>query len=222
MNTGIPTWYHPLALDIPSGNYTGSYLALALQTELQFAEPDFQFVCTYNPSTSNITVLSETISWFNNLTEFQAMATTISDSLIWENKIGNDVTVDLNHLKSLNDAIRHTNSTHYHPSTTPGISSCETGFIDLLNIHNIYIHSSNLGHYNSIGVRGENTIIKKVPVSSSFGYLIMDSVVAPHDKIDVSRQLIKTVNFTLKNVHGNVIYLHDAQVSCSMIFVTID
>ena len=77
-----------------------------------------------------------------------------------------------------------------------------------------------VGHYSSIGVRGENTIIKKVLVSSSFGYLIMDSVVAPHDKIDVSRQLFKTLQFIFKNVHGNVIDLHGAHVSFSMIFVT--
>ena len=69
--------------------------------------------------------------------------------------------------------------------------SHESGFIDLPNVHNVYLHCPNLGHLNSIGVRGENTIIKKVYVSSSFGYLIIDSVVAPHDKIDVSRQLIK-------------------------------
>ena len=50
----------------------------------------------------------------------------------------------------------------------------------------------------------------------------MDSVVAPHDKIDVSRQLIKALNFALKHVHGNVIDLHAANVSFSMIFVTID
>ena len=72
------------------------------------------------------------------------------------------------------------------------------GFIDLLNVHTIYTHSSNLGHYSSIGVRGENTIINKVPVSSSFGDLIMDSVVAPHDKIDVSRQLLETFILFLK------------------------
>ena len=95
-------------------------------------------------------------------------------------------------LKSLNEVIRNSNNSEYHPLTTAGVSSFETGFIDLFNVHNIYIHSTNLGHYNSIGVRGENIIIKKVSVSSSFGYLIMDSVVAPHDKIDVSRQLIKT------------------------------
>ena len=88
-------------------------------------------------------------------------------------------------------------------------------------IKSIRIHNSNLGHYNSIGVRGENTIIKKVSVSSSSGYLIMDSVAALHDKIDVSRQLIKTLSF-LKNVHGNVIDLHAANVSFSMVFVTID
>jgi ferredoxin len=57
-----------------------------------------------------------------------------------------------------------------------------------------YIHCGNIGNYNCIGVRGDNPI-KKVPVSSSFGYLILDSVVAPHDKIDVSRQSIKSMNF---------------------------
>ena len=55
----------------------------------------------------------------------------------------------------------------------------ECGFIDLLNVHSIYIHSPKLGHYNSTGVRGESTIIKQVPVSSGLGYLISDSVAAP-------------------------------------------
>ena len=59
----------------------------------------------------------------------------------------------------------------------------------------IYIRSPNLGHYNYIGVGGESSIVK-VPVSSSFGYFILESVVAQHDTMDVSRQLIKTVEFT--------------------------
>ena len=46
MDPGVtPTWYHALALEIPSGNYTGSSLAMALQTELNIAEPDHQ--CVY-------------------------------------------------------------------------------------------------------------------------------------------------------------------------------
>ena len=109
----------------------------------------------------------------------------------------------------------------YSTQTSPD-TSFETGFIDLLNVHNIYIHSCNLGHYSSIGVRGENTIIKQVTVSSCFGYLIMDSAVAPHDEIDVSRHLIKTMEFSFRNVHGNIIGLRGARVSFSMIFVTMD
>ena len=67
-----------------------------------------------------------------------------------------------------------------------------------------------------------SSVRKKVPVSSSFGYLIMDSVVAPHDKIDVSRQLIKTVEFSLRDVYGSIINLHGAAISFSLVFVSTD
>ena len=85
--------------------------------------------------------------------------------------------------------------------------SYESGLLDLLNVHNICVHCPSLGHFNSIGVRGEGTIIKTVPVFSPFGYLIIDSVVAPHDQMDVSRQLIKTTQSSLKDVCGNTINL---------------
>ena len=64
--------------------------------------------------------------------------------------------------------------------------------------------------------------LQNKPVSSSFGFLIIDSVVAPHDKMDVSRQLIKTSQFSLKGVYGNIINLHGAACSFSLIFVTIE
>ena len=128
-------------------------------------------------------------------------------------------------MNSINEVLRNTSGI-YDGTWAPGMDPLDTEFtsefLDLLNVHNIYIHSSTLGHYNTIGVRGENTIIKKVPVSSSFGYLIMDSVVAPHDKINVSKQLIKTLHFSLRNVHGNVIDLHGSNISLSLIFQTLD
>ena len=98
----------------------------------------------------------------------------------------------------------------------------ESGFLDLLSIHNVCMHCPNLVHFNSIGVRGGNSIIKKVPVSSSFGYLILESVVPPHDEMDVSRQTVKTIHITLKYVGGNVINLYGANCSFSFVFVTID
>ena len=42
----------------------------------------------------------------------------------------------------------------------------------------------------TVSVLEVNTLyLKLIYVSSSFGYLITDSIVAPHDKMDVSRQL---------------------------------
>ena len=52
--------------------------------------------------------------------------------------------------------------------------------------------------------------------------MILDSVVAPHDKIDVSKQSIKALSFQLKNVYGNIINLHGGSVSFSLVFVSTD
>ena len=132
----------------------------------------------------------------------------------WYGNMGEEIgQPKYNNIRSINEVLR--NSIHI-----PAESFYERGFIVSLNVQNMYIHNPNLGKFNSIGVRGESTIIKQVPVSSGFGYLISDSVVAPHDKIDVSRQLIKTVRFSLTNVHGNVIDLHGAHCSFSFVFVT--
>ena len=134
----------------------------------------------------------------------------------WVDHSNQLITLDINSLMSMNEILRHSEA--ISPETT-----FETNFIDLLNVHNVYIHCPNLGHYSTIGVRGESTIIKtKIRVSSSFGYIITDSVVAPHDKVDVSRQIFTTMHFTLKSVHGNVINLHGAHASPSLIFQTIE
>ena len=139
----------------------------------------------------------------------------------WKDSQGKTTTVDSNNLQSINGVLRNSNmitinleSEHYR---TYG-----SGFIDLLNVHNVYLHCPNLGHFNSICVRGESTIIKETNVFSSFGYLIIGSIVAPHDKIDASRQLVKEIQFSLRDVFGTTINLHGAAISFSLVFVTID
>ena len=99
MNTDTPNWYHTLALEIPSENYTGSSLAMALQTELQFAEPDHQFVCIYHNAKRSITIRSETVLLFNILSDYQVMNSTVTEFILWKNKLGIDVYVDLYNLK---------------------------------------------------------------------------------------------------------------------------
>ena len=139
----------------------------------------------------------------------------------WKNIQGTSQWVDVNNLQSINGVLRNSDNEFVPVNLQSNFySAYESGFLDLLNIHNIYMHCPNLGHFNSIGVRGENSIIKQIPVSSSFGYLILDSVVSPHDKMDVSRQTVGTIHVTLKDVYGNVINLHGANCSFSLVFVT--
>ena len=113
-----------------------------------------------------------------------------------------------------NDLFRITGTTYYsHPGGTT-----ETPFIHLRAHHNIYITSPNLGGFDTLGARGEQNILKKVPVSADFGYVIFDSVVSEHDYIDVSKGYFKSIELVLRDVRGNVIELNNAHWSLSIVF----
>ena len=175
----------------PMGNYTASGLATALSSSLQTRFPEYGFSCGYNHNVGTINITNSIDSSFRIMTN--AFAVSLQGSILgWYGNMGEEIgQPNYNNLRSIDEVLR--NSIHLDAE-----SFYESGFIDLLNVHNMYTHSPNLGHDNSIGVRGENTIIKQVPVPSGFGYLCLDSVVAPNDNIDVSRQLTKTVQFSFK------------------------
>ena len=216
--------YHGYALKIPNGNYTGTSFTNELQEILQTSIPDLELNCSYNNTRGNFTIKAGTDQLFKVLSNHQVSSTdpTLPDPWMgFKDNNDNVIVLDINNLNSINEVLRRTNLNSWGPMDSLD-NEFTSEFLDLLNVHNIYIHSSTLGNYNSIGVRGENFIIKKVTVSSSFGYLVMDSVVAPHDKIDVSRRLIKTLSFSLKTVHGKLINLHGSNVSFSLISQSIE
>ena len=78
----------------------------------------------------------------------------------WRNIDDTIQAVDLNNLQSISGVLRNTQVTHLH-QLADYYESYESGFLDLLSAHNIYFHCPNLGHFNSIGVGGENIIINK-------------------------------------------------------------
>ena len=77
----------------------------------------------------------------------------------WRNVDGITKTVDTNNLQYSNGVSRNTQMSHLHQLSDHD-KSYESGFIGLLNVHNIYFHCPNLGHFNSIRARGGSTIIK--------------------------------------------------------------
>ena len=121
-------------------------------------------------------------------------------------------------LHSINEVLRNDSPVSDIESVS---TSCESGFLDIMNIHNIYISSPNLGSCSTLGPRGECNIVKKVPVTSNYGYAIFDNVVSQHDYIDVSRQVLRTLEFKLSSARGVVVPLHGYHVSFSIIFSTL-
>lgn len=100
------------------------------------------------------------------------------------------------------------------------LSPYTSNFLNLSLVNNIYISSPNLGSYSTLGARGESNILKKVPVSGSYGCMIVDSFTSNHDFLDCSDQCLSTIEFNLKDVKGNLIPLHGSNVSFSIVFAS--
>ena len=109
------------------------------------------------------------------------------------------------------------NSTGVSPffsATNPYVAN----YVDLQPIKNIYMYSTNLGTFKTIGCKGEVTIIKKVPVTADTHQMIFSSVTSESDWLDCSRQTLKTLWFELKDSNDNHINFHGAHVSFSLSF----
>ena len=98
------------------------------------------------------------------------------------------------------------------------VSHFKTSYVDLQYVKNIYLHSPNLSTFSTVGVLGERTVIKKVPVSVGNNEMIIDQITSSSDWLDVSRMTLKTIQFQIKNVKGQIIPLHNANVSLSIVF----
>jgi len=94
-----------------------------------------------------------------------------------------------------------------------------TSLVDLRRYHNIYLSSSSLSSYSTLGPLGQNNIIKKIQVTSNYGSMIFDNVVAPHDWVDVSKRLLKTLEFKFIDAYGKTINFNGIPVSFSLIFM---
>jgi hypothetical protein len=85
---------------------------------------------------------------------------------------------DPNNAHDMNDILRNTEgSSSFYDSNIPHVS----GVLDLQLVRNIYMHSPNLGNFNTIGPLGESSIIKKVPVTSNYNEMIFDAVMTGND-----------------------------------------
>jgi hypothetical protein len=69
-----------------------------------------------------------------------------------------------------------------------------------------------------MGARGEAGIIRKIPVTSDYGYVIQEKFYMEYDLIECSKQTLSVLEFQLKDARGNIIPLHGSNVSFSVVF----
>ena len=176
---------------IPSNNYTGASLASTLATALGNG-----FSVSYNLNTNKLT-LSNSLE-FKIFTDAE-LATGVSG--IWSSR---------SNPNSCNDII--TNRTANNGTTFV------SGMLNLNGFRTVYISSSTMSNYNTIGPNGENNIIKKVPVNADFGYICIDQHVSDHDFLPVERMTLNTIDFQVKDVKGDLIPFHGSPISFTVAF----
>ena len=192
-------------IKIQTANYNGTTFAAQLQTQLNAISSIFTVV--FNVNQNNLTISCTNPNTFCIYTDAD-LATKIANT--WT---GPSYTASSPH--SCNDILNSnfTISPQFN-STNPYTS----GALEMLAFRNLYLTSPNLSSYSTMGARGEMNIIKKIPVSSDFGYLIIDSFTSTHDWLDGSNLTLNSLEFVLKDVKGNVIPLHGSHVSFSIVF----
>ena len=92
--------------------------------------------------------------------------------------------VDPNNLQSANDVITNVKPNNRNTTMT-------TGFVNLNHINNVYITSPNLGSFDTLATFSNN-IIKEVPVTAGYGFMIVNQNMEVNDFLDCSRQTLRT------------------------------
>jgi len=202
---------------IPSGNYNGPLLQTTLQASLNVVlPPGWVFTVDYDNSTFSLKI---SLDPSNVNTKFYVMSDAeIANKLrgAWNvATVGYGGNIDLANPASMNDIFRNYEiETTKYDNTTP----FRSGFLNFQGINNLYLSSPNLGTFTTIGTRGEATIIKKIPVSSDFGYMIIDRSVSVHDYLECGKCTLKTLEFHLRDSKGRYVPMHGSNISFSIVF----
>jgi hypothetical protein len=104
------------------------------------------------------------------------------------------------------------------PAVSAPTTLLETGLIDISPIHVLYLHSS-LASADTIGPRGDQDIIQRVPVENSYGFVIhYQSTGSDEEFFPLGGLSFQDMSFRLCTVHGRPVDLHGGQLSLELTF----
>ena len=197
-------------LTLAKQSYNGATFATQLASKIQTATSIAPTV-SYDVTKNTLSLYIGTLE-FQFLTdrELQDPAAFTLGGFGW-----NGTSYDANDLKSANGIISNTGN----QSVAYININQKACILNLQPIRNVYIHSTNLGNYDTIGSRGEQTIIKKVPVNNNYSEMIFsDYTSGGYDMLDCSKQTLRQLHFIITNVDGVEIPFNGSHVSFSVVF----
>ena len=161
-------------LKIPPGNYNGFTFAAVL-TQILNSPITNIFTVVFNVNKNNLTISCSTLNSFYIYTDYE-LSTQLDGQ--W-----NGDTYSSSSPFSCNAIL---NSTYTKSPLFNPANPYTSGSLEMLAFRNIYLASPNLSSFTTMGARGEANIIKKIPITSDFGFLIVDSFTSTHDWLDCS------------------------------------
>ena len=197
-------------ITLTKGTYNGTTFKNQLQVKIQLATGTLPTM-NFDPTTNLLSCYIGSLE-FQFLTDYELQdpATLTAGNFAW-----NGPAYDKSNLQSANNII--SNTTDY--STAYVQSNPMYKQLNLHAIRNVYIHSPNLGNFNTLGPRGESTVIKKVPVNNNYSEMIFSDYNAGQmDALDCSKQTLRQLHFILTNVDGVEIPFNGNHVSFSIVF----
>ena len=91
-------------------------------------------------------------------------------------------------------------------------------YLDLFNTRNLYLTSSALCSYDTVSNFGMDTIIKKIPCTTSYNRMIFQSSGSTLDGLDVSKRTLRFLDFKLVDSSFRTIPLRGNHFSFSIVF----
>ena len=185
-----------------------------LQSSITSNLPFGSFLVNYDPTTFSISI--QVADWHVHfwVLSDKEIATLLSG--FWS--LSGAGAFDRGNPASMNEVLRNYGNTLGETPQYNINNPYKSGFLNFQGVNNIYLSSPNLGCFTTIGPRGEQTIIKKIPVSSEFGYMIIDRSASQHDYLECGKTTLRTLEFNLKDSRGRFVPLHNANISFSLVF----
>ena len=200
-------------VEIPVKNYSGPDFAVALGLALNFSfagYPYTKFIVLYDSKDTSISIKLEFYPVPGTGFDFYF----VSDSDLLSGKYWSSALAK-GFLNSMNSILRIGLYSYMLRPNFP-----YTAVLDLHTIRNVYLTSSSLCSYNIVSNFGNDVIIKKIAVKSTYGQMLYDSGEPGYDYLDVSKRALSRIDFKLLDSFGNVLDLRGNHWSFSLVFQT--